>query len=148
MPFLGIIFLNMEIVATMIIKTLRHMFDFGSDDCRRPTPLTKPCCGKSNISSPPKRSSSSPHNPCHIWCIADPVWKVGSALIASTLGRCHKIDLRGRSLLPWREGARPQYYQESLSSHGETRPLPGGWRRSVENLCKTLSGPIVSYCSR
>ena len=142
----------MEIVATMIIKTLRHMFDFGSDDCRRSPspqslpPLRKPCCGKSNISSPPKKSSS-PHNPCYIWRIADLVWKVGSALIAS-LGRCHKIDLRGRSLLPWREGARPQYYQETLSSHGETRPLPGGWRRSVENLCKTLSGPIVSYCSR
>ena len=53
----------------------------------------------------PPQIPSSPHNPCYIWRICDLAGKVGSLIASATLpGSCHKIDLRGGTLLPWRGG--------------------------------------------
>ena len=76
----------------------------------------------------PPQIPSSPHNPCYIWRICDLAGKVGSLIASATLpgSCCHKIDLRGGTLLPWR-GGRDTWF--------DPPPLGRGWRRTPVKAC-------------
>ena len=99
-------------------------YESDSDNAHPP----RKTCGESKISSLSSSNTLPPHNPCYIWRICDLAGKVGSLIASATLpgSCCHKIDLRGGTLLPWR-GGRDTWF--------DPPPLGRGWRRTPVKAC-------------